>query len=349
MRRLLSHFEEEWLFYLSFFLALATSFLFRRFPQITADELHVLFILWVFLILIKGLRISGLLDWIALRVSRGKYLGLKLVLFTGLLSTLITNDVALIVMVPLTLSIGGEALPLVLTFETLAANGLSAVSPIGNPQNIFIYLKYSLTLSEFLRVIWPFGALILALLVLFSPKELEGKVLRKELSPARAFPVLVLFFLFILVALRVLPLYLGVIPLIYALFFDRELFKVDYYFLGIFLFFFAFTDNLSYAFNLKVNSDLKVFAYSALLSQVMSNVPAALLISEFTHRWAPLLWGVSVGGFGTLVSSMANLITFRLYKEWGGDGKEFLLKFHLYNFLFFLAGCFLYLLVVELF
>ncbi|MEO2065684.1 MAG: SLC13 family permease [Desulfurobacteriaceae bacterium] len=347
MRTFLRHFFDEWLFYLSLFLALSTSLFLKRLPRITAEEVQVLFILWVFLILIKGLQTSGLLDRIALKISRGSFLGLKLVLFTGLLSTFITNDVALIVMVPLTLAVGSGGVEKVLIFETLAANGLSAVSPIGNPQNIFIYLKYSLRPGEFFKVIWPFGALVLLLLTLLSPKELKERGAFRELCVKSALPVALLFLIFVFVALKLLPLYLGVLPLLYVLFFRRELFNVDYFLLGTFLFFFAFTDNLSYALKIRIDSDISVFSYSALLSQVMSNVPAALLVSEFTDRWAPLLWGVSVGGFGTLVSSMANLITYRLYKEWGGDGKGFLLRFHFYNFLFFFVGSLIYILMLR--
>ncbi|WP_456343108.1 hypothetical protein [Thermovibrio sp.] len=139
-----------------------------------------------------------------------------------------------------------------------------------------------------LKVVWPFGAFVLFLLILLSPKELKGRGVFRELCVKSALPVALLFLIFVLVALKLLPFYLGLLPILYALFFRRELFRVDYFLLGTFLFFFAFTDNRSYALKVRIDSDVSVFGYSALLSQVMSNVPTALLVSEFTDRWPPL-------------------------------------------------------------
>ncbi len=345
MRGFLKTLFEEWLFFLFLLLTLLTSLLFRRLPRITPDELQVLFTIFVFLVLINGLREHNLLKFLAYRLSRGRFLALKLVLITGFISTFATNDVALMVMVPFTLSFGGN-LEKVLIFETLAANGLSAISPVGNPQNIFIYLKYSLNFSQFFEAIYPFGLAVLLLLLLLSPKELPQEV-KSEVKPKEGYAtVLFLFFLFLLSALKFLPLYLGFVPLLYALLKRRELLKVDYFLLGTFLVFFAFTDNLSHALHLKLDGSLSVFTCSALLSQVMSNVPSALLVSEFTDNWRALLWGVSVGGFGTLVASLANLITYRFYRE-RGSFASFLLKFHIYNFLFFFVLGVLYLAILK--
>ena len=348
MRALLSHLFEEWLFYLSLFLAVVFSVVAKRLPQISADEWRVLFILWLFLVLVKGLKVSGILDSVAARFSGGRFLGLKLVFLAGFLSLFITNDVALFVVVPLTLAVGGERVLDLVILETVAVNGLSAVSPIGNPQNIFIFHRFNLSVGEFVGAILPFGLAVLLVLLFLTPKELPSQTVKREVRLKRPLIHLFLFFLFIPVALKLLPLWVGFLPLLYALFFERELMKVDYYLLGTFLFFFAFTDNLSKLLTLHLSGSLSVFLSSALLSQVMSNVPAALLVSEFTDRWRELLWGVSVGGFGTIVASMANLITYRLYKEWGGKGTLFLKRFHLYSFLFFALGVLTFF-VVELF
>ncbi|WP_457677739.1 SLC13 family permease [Thermovibrio sp.] len=345
MRGLLKTLFEEWLFSLFLFLTLLSSLILKRLPRITLDEVEVLFTVFVFLVLINGLREHKVLSFLAYRLGKGRFLALKLVFITGLLSTFVTNDVALMVMVPFTLSFEGS-LEKVLIFETLAANGLSAISPVGNPQNIFIYLKYSLTLPQFLKAISPFGIAVSVLLLFLSPKELSGGV-EKEVRLKRGYETAVfLFLLFLLSVLKFLPLYFGFIPLLYALFRKRELLKVDYFLLGTFLVFFAFTDNLSHALNLKLDGPLSVFTYSALLSQVMSNVPSALLVSEFTDNWRALLWGVSVGGFGTLVASLANLITYRFYRE-RGSSASFLLKFHIYNFLFLFVLGVLYLAILK--
>ena len=344
MSRLFAHLKEEWLFYSSLLFALLSSLIFRHLPRITSDEWRVLFVLFLFLLITNGLKEVGLLSWLAYKGRKGRYLGLKLVLLTGLLSMFTTNDVALMVMVPLSLSLKVDGVERLLILETISANGLSALSPIGNPQNIFIYNKYSLSFFTFVKAIAPFGLLVLFLLVLLSPKELSFKGNAKEPKLTKEAPLAVFFFfLFLGVALKFLPLYLGLLPVFYALVLRRELLRVDYFLLGTFLAFFAFTDNLSHGLKLHLSGPLEVFFASSLLSQLISNVPAALTVSEFTENWKALLWGVSVGGFGTLVASLANLITYKLYSAQIKGG--FLLRFHLYNFLFFLLGSLLFLLI----
>jgi len=128
---------------------------------------------------------------------------------------------------------------------------------------------------------------------------------------------------------------------------SRLFLKVDYFLLGTFFCFFGFTDNLSSYLKVGELSGAKLFWISSLLSQIMSNVPTALLLSDFTSDWKSLLWGVSVGGFGTLIASMANLIAYRLYvREVKEPDRRFLLKFHLYSFGFFLVGFFLYFVLI---
>ncbi len=333
LRSALNLLKEEWLFYLSLFLALSSSLLLWRVPHISLTEVKVIFILWVFLVLIEALKNYGVVNFVAERISKGKYLGLKLILLSGFLSLFITNDVALLTVIPITLSLQLEDLERVIILETISANGISALSPVGNPQNVFIYFKYSLNLPNFIKAIFPFFLLVLLLLIFLSPKSGRSPLSFKfERVNKEGWLFSFLFLVFILVAVKVLPLWLGVLPLGYALLKGRQFFKVDYFLLGTFLFFFAFTDNLSSAFHFRELGSLKVFVLSSLLSQVISNVPSAVLVSEFTHKWRALLWGVSVGGFGTLVASLANLIAYRLYR---GDS-VFLLKFFLYNLLFFL-------------
>ncbi|WP_456455311.1 SLC13 family permease [Thermovibrio sp.] len=334
LKSLFGSLKEEWLFYLSVFLALSSSLFLWRIPHITFSEIKVVFILWGFLVLIEGLKKYGIVSFVAERISNGSYLGLKLVLLSGFLSLFITNDVALLTVIPITLSLRLKNLEKVIILETIAANGISALSPVGNPQNVFIYFKYSLNLPTFFKAIFPFFLLVFSLLLLLSPKDSKSFLILKEEEVNREGILFsFLFFVFILVAVKVLPLWVGLFPLCCAALKGRELFKVDYFLLGTFIFFFAFTDNLSSVFHFRQLDPLKAFVLSSFLSQVISNVPSAILISEFTKNWKALLWGVSVGGFGTLVASLANLITYKLYK---GD-RGFLLRFSLYNLLFFLS------------
>jgi Na+/H+ antiporter NhaD/arsenite permease-like protein len=342
LREVVELLVSEWLFFLSLFGVLLTSLLFNRVPKVTPDELKVVYTLFIFLLILRGLERYGVVSYVAVKFERGRLLGLKLLLATALLSLFVTNDVALITTVPITAALAVEGKALLVALEAIVANGASALSPVGNPQNLFIYYHYDLTLPEFLKTILPFGLALLPAFALSLKVRSLGKHEVKPVLGNRWWVVSLLFLFFLLVALKVLPFYLSVVPLLYALLFDRSLFRVDYFLLGTFLLFFAFTDNLSHHFRLSLDSGLEVFFSSVGLSQVMSNVPAALLVSEFTDRWQELLWGVSVGGFGTLVASLANLIAFRLYKEREDNAGRFLLLFHLLNGFFLLFGVLLF-------
>jgi hypothetical protein len=156
------------------------------------------------------------------------------------------------------------------------------------------------------------------LLLLLTPKKVETK----QINPERvniskdSFLYLVFFFLFNLAILKIIPLWVGVIPILYAVIFDRKiLLKVDYFLLLTFFLFFGITNTLTEVWNFHLSNPLNVFLISAFGSLVISNVPAALLLAKFTHNWEALLWGVNVGGFGSLIGSMANLIAYRFYVQ----------------------------------
>jgi len=181
--------------------------------------------------------------------------------------------------------------------EAIAANGGSAVSPIGNPQNIFIYYHYHLHPLEFVKAIYPLGlvSLILlsvsALLIFGSSKERIRNLALVEVS-REAYPYLVFFVFFTLAVLKLLPLWVGIIPILYAVIFNRNyLLKVDYFLLFTFFLFFGITDNLTHLWNFHFQNASEVFLLSVLTSLVISNVPATLLFAKFTHHWEALLWG----------------------------------------------------------
>ncbi len=342
VKTLLSLLLREWFFVLSlagFLLSIAIT---GRFPHYEPGDWRVLFTLWVFLSLAKGLEECGLLKRLAAAVERGRWVELKLVITTYLLSMVVTNDVALLTVVPLSLHFKRVDVRRLVILETLAANAGSALTPIGNPQNIFIYHHYETGLMPFLKATLPFALPFLPLLLLLTPKD--GKIPSEcgNLPPVdwqKAAVLLSLFILFIPAALRLLPVYIGLLPLLYLLFFFRRaLFKTDYFLLATFFLFFGFTDNISHAFRLSLSGNGEVFFGAALLSQILSNVPAALLLADFTANWQALLWGVNVGGFGTLVASLANLISYKLYRSEREDSWGFLLSFHLWSLLFFLVG-----------
>ena len=333
MRVLARKAAEEWLFAASLLGLLASSLVLHRLPHYTPDDFHVAFVLFVFLVIIRGLEKSRFLTRLAVKLSAGKHLALRLVVLTGVLSTLITNDVALIVVVPLTLALDIEGVEKVIILETMAANGASALTPFGNPQNLFIYYHFGLQAGEFVGAIFPFALVSLAFATLLAgtvkarPRTLTSPAVEKD-----AYLYLTLFGFFLLAALKVLPLWVGVIPLLYALVRDRAALGVDYFLLFTFLCFFGFTDNLMHALRPELQGPTSVFVYSALASQLISNVPSTLLLADFTSNWRALLWGVSVGGFGTLLGSLASLISYKLYLRRRSEPRRYLAKFHVYSF-----------------
>jgi len=341
---------KEWLFFISLFLLLFSSFYLKRVPKFSEDEIKTLFTLWVFLSLLEALREERVFRFVVSRFLSGKYAIAKLVAAAGILSVFITNDVALFVTVPLTLLINSRFIGEAVILEALVVNGLSSISPIGNPQNIYIFYHYSPGIPDFVKTVFPLGVFVFFFVLLRAFFLKSETVERVRFKVGRGAPLfLALFLLFVLCAVGFLPLYLGVLVVAAVFFFHREaLFKVDYFLLGTFFCFFGFTDNLSAYLKVGELSGQKLFWISAALSQFMSNVPSALLLSDFTSDWKSLLWGVSVGGFGTLVASMVNLIAYRLYVNGAEEpDRNFLLKFHIYGFAFFVLGALLYLILFR--
>ena len=264
-----------------------------------------------------------------------------------------TNDVSLIIFVPLAISIFKDARALrlvipVVTWQTIAANLGSMLTPIGNPQNLFIYSHYELGLLEFLKITGPVTALSGCLLYLASftleDRPIDWKApASAEMPKGKVAFLLFLFLLCLLEVLRLLPIaYLlaAVVPSIFLL--DRKLFKaVDYKLLLLFLFLFIAVGNLTHIPGLSDSPRVWLVSHefwiSLLLSQVISNVPATVMLSPYTENYTALLLGVNVGGLGTLIASMASLISFKAYLSMRFHfARAYLLMFTGAN-LFFLA------------
>ncbi len=255
---------------------------------------------------------------------------LALVYITFLGSMLLANDMALLTFLPLgyfVLSTTGKEKYMAFTFvmQNIAANLGGMLTPFGNPQNLYLFSRYNIPTGEFMGImVIPFAVaivLITACCLLFVRRE--ELVLAKEentkLPGARTIFYLILFAFSILIVFRTVPYWLGliIVPLC-LLFADRDaLRRVDYGLLGTFVCFFIFAGNMSrmegvralFSFLLEKNTLL----VSALSCQVISNVPSAILLSQFTENYRELLWGVNIGGAGTLIASLASLITFREY------------------------------------
>ena len=277
---------------------------------------------------------------------------LALVYITFIGSMLIANDMALLTFLPLgyfVLHTTGKEKYMAFTYimQNIAANLGGMLTPFGNPQNLYLYTKFNIPDGEFIRIMFPpfiiSIALITALCLIFvrsEPLEIHEKA--AELPLLRVIIYLVLFAISILIVFRVVPFVVGLIIIpIALLFLDREALKqVDYGLLLTFVFFFIFSGNMARIgivrdfFSLLLDKNTLIF--SALSCQVISNVPSAILLSQFTDNYRELLLGVNIGGVGTLISSLASLITFKEYsKDQPGHTLRYLIKFTAYNFLFF--------------
>ena len=288
---------------------------------------------------VAGFKSVGAFQWLTYqllhRIHSGRVLGVTLVMLPFFSSMFVTNDVALIIFVPFTLMLldqlgcGNRMIPITV-FQTIAANLGSMATPVGNPQNLYLYAAYSLSAGEFFSVVLPLTAVSLAALTAASipvlPRTLPEQSLREEriTSAGKMGLYAALFVLCLLTVFRVVPYPVTTAVVVVALFLvDRKLLKeIDFMLLLTFVCFFVVSENLGRV--EAVRSFLQsLLSGSTLLtavgaSQVISNVPAAVLLSGFTDSWRELLAGVNIGGLGTPIASLASLITMKLYLRWPG-------------------------------
>ena len=281
--------------------------------------------------------------------ARMAVLGLVYITFIG--SMLIANDMALLTFLPLgflVLTTTDKRKYMAVTFilQNIAANLGGMLTPFGNPQNLYLYSKFNIPTGEFMGIMAaPFVLSILLitlccfLFVKAEPLQLDEEKI--SLPPARTVIYLLLFALSIIIVFRWIPYWIGLIVIPIVLFFmDRNaLKKVDYPLLLTFVFFFIFSGNMA-----RIEGVRNLFSsllekntllVSVLSCQVISNVPSAILLSQFTGNYHDLLLGVNLGGVGTLISSLASLITFREYvKHNPGKTGKYIALFSAFNFAF---------------
>lgn len=289
------------------------------------------------------------------KTARMSVLALVYITFIG--SMLIANDMALLTFLPLgyfVLTTTGKQKYMAFTFimQNIAANLGGMLTPFGNPQNLYLYTKYEIPNGEFLRIMAPpfiLSVVIITVCCLVFVKA-EPLCLPDEkitLDPRKTALYLALFALSVLIVFRGIPYGVGllVIPGV-LLIVDRKALKmVDYGLLFTFVFFFVFAGNMA-----RIDGVRELFSnllgrntllVSVMSCQFISNVPSAILLSQFTANYADLLVGVNIGGVGTLIASLASLITFREYgKHNPGKTGYYLGMFSAFNFafLFVLTG-----------
>ena len=276
---------------------------------------------------------------------------LALVYITFIGSMLIANDMALLTFLPLgyfVLSTTEKKHYMAFTYimQNIAANLGGMLTPFGNPQNLYLYSYFNIPTGEFMSIMaLPFiiaVALITVCCLIFvrpDPLTMADEPIR--LPAKRTVLYLALFALSIAIVFRGIPYWIGLIIIPAVLIFaDRKAIKmVDYPLLLTFVFFFVFAGNMARLqpvrelFSWLLNKSTLIFSVAS--CQVISNVPSAILLSQFTDNYRELLLGVNIGGVGTLISSLASLITFREYtKRNPGKTLHYVLLFSAFNFSF---------------
>ena len=296
-------------------------------------DFRTLALLYCLMTVVAGLRQAGLFARLAhvlcRRAGSARTMGVLLVLLCFFSAMVITNDVALLTFVPFAVVVLGMAdrkrdLIHVVVLQTAAANLGSMLTPVGNPQNLFLYSRYDLSLGAFLKITFPVWALSLAL-ILAGCLLLSGERIHvflgeePELHRRELWLHLALFAVCLLVVLRLIawPVMLAVVAAALLLFDRKLLARADFMLLLTFVAFFIFAGNLArigaVATLLRRLLDGREYLTALLASQVVSNVPAAVLLAGFTDKARALLLGVNVGGLGTPIASLATLISMKLY------------------------------------
>ena len=337
-------------------------------------DFRTLAILFCLMAVMAGLQKIGFFDCIAEallgKVKNIKGLMMLLVMLCFFSSMLITNDVALITFVPFTFIVlkmvlkekAEKLLVPIVVFQTVAANLGSMLTPIGNPQNLYLYGVSNLSLLEFMKIVLPYGCIsfvLLALTCMLYPYkgeknivfELAQKTSLKE-HKMKIIIYVVLFLISVLTVAHIIPYGYALIVVAFTIgILDRKvLLNVDYNLLLTFIGFFIFIGNMG---RVPAFSDLlqkwmagNEVPISIAASQVMSNVPAALLLSGFTTDVKALIIGTNLGGLGTLIASMASLISFKfIARDYGQLKAKYMLWFTVANILF-LAALFILFLVL---
>jgi Na+/H+ antiporter NhaD/arsenite permease-like protein len=340
-----------------FFIAFIAAFISVLFVPINPGYLdyiniEVLVVMFSLMFSVAGMTDQNFFTMIAVKMVKQlkdmRTIALVIVMASFFLGMLVTNDAVLLTLVPFMLFVTGkigrtkESIIIVILM-TLAANLGSALTPMGDPQNIYLYTNYDLPFWDFMRstaviTITGFVLLLISIWLIFKQDLVNPIVEDVKIKDHRIYVYFVTFLIAILTVLGLIEARFSiVIVLVLALIFGRHLFKkVDYHLLLTFFMFFIFTGNIGQIDGIKqffesiLSNEHNVFFTGIITSQFISNVPAAVLLSTFTptEYMLNLLQGVNIGAMGTLIGSLASLITFkfvtRLYPE---RFKEYLIKY----------------------
>ena len=388
MSRMKNFIKKETVLSIAILLAVISAFLVLPDRQyLDYIDFRTLGILFSLMAVVAGLRQLGLFDWFAGRLLQRVHgigaIATVLVLLCFFSSMLITNDVSLITFVPFAIVLAHK-MPTIITekwllrivvMQTVAANLGSMMTPIGNPQNLYLYGKTEMSVADFIKLLLPYTVAALVLLLGWigvcawkdrrqtvvdtddrrenqsnkltavkndaRNKQITGNDIQNFQLNWKLIGYVMLFVFSLLVVARMIPygILVGVV-LIYLVLYDRRILgKVDYSLLATFVALFIFIGNMGrigifHDWLQRIITGREVIT-SVLASQVMSNVPAAILLSGFTENIQALIIGTNLGGLGTLISSMASLISFKyIAKENATLRGRYFLSFTIANVVF---------------
>lgn len=342
----------------------------------------VLTVLFCLMIVVGWFRETGILDMMTdamLRVANGtRKAACLLITATAVAAMFVTNDVALLTFVPITIGLmsGKDAKTKidVIVLETIGANLGSMLTPVGNPQNLYLYSFYQMNIGDFLRGVLPYG--ILGMVLVYIPvfflkedgksdtntlhagmktadeKNSDGKMAAEKTHAKFTGNKLALTIYTILFAICILTVVrfcdyricLAVTIAATLILAPKLLGKADYCLILTFVAFFIFTGNMgrisAVEQGIRQFMQGREFLTSVLVSQVISNVPAAIMLSGFSDQSIAILQGTDIGGLGTLVASLASLISYKFYADMdGADGKRYLVRFTVYNVVILAVLC----------
>lgn len=313
-----------------------------------AIDVDLLLVLFALLVTVELLRASGFLDFaVAQTVSRfhtTRAFALALVTCSGVLAALVTNDVTLFVVIPFTVVASRFSdfdVEDAVVLEVIASNLIGCLTPLGNPQNLFVFHRSGWSAADFVVAMLPFVAWsvagVLAALFLFghsrpmaaSAIDLPPRDVRMATAGA------ICFALVLLEIARITNGWPAAIAAVIgaAMFLKRRAFAIDYSIVPLFLFAFIIVESLR---SIHVRgAETHLYGTAVALSQFVSNVPATILLTPFTHgRWRELLYGVNAGGCGTIIASLANLLGWRIYARESNRDPRFFRRLTIINFAF---------------
>ena len=335
-------------------LSLATISCFIATPKLSYIDFKVLILLFNLMIVVAAFKELSVLDSIAISLLKKcksyRAISTILVFITFISAMIVTNDVALLTFVPLSIVVARKAninVLKIVIFQTLAANLGSSFTPMGNHQNLFIYSFYNLKPVDFFVITGPILLLSIAFLLLLinRDKKMDLSIDLKDVKIDNKNHIFIFTVLFLIILLSVFHLIdyklTFVVTVLTVLVLNKKLFsQVDFSLLITFIGFFIFVGNISTLDSVEtfmeslLKSGKSTFITSILSSQVISNVPATMLLSGFTDHVKALLLGANIGGMGTLIASLASVISYKIYSsEFEGVNDKYLKAFTFYNVL----------------